>query len=68
MISYKLDCPEADYEAIVIHKNGLSEETTFDLTGYYLHIDTLGTLLEKGQLGVETIEPYQTIVAIKLKG
>ena len=68
MISYKLDCPEADYEAIVIHKNGLSEETTFDLTGYYLHIDTLGTLFEKGQLGVETIEPYQTIVAIKLKG
>nr|MCR5564912.1 type I pullulanase [Gammaproteobacteria bacterium] len=67
MISYKLESSESDFETIVIHKNGLNEETTYDLTGYTIYLDTLGLLKDTDVLGVETINPFQTIVAIKAK-
>ena len=67
MISYKLESNESDFEVIVIHKNGLNEETTYDLTGYTIYLDTLGLLKDTDVLGIETINPFQTIVAVKAK-
>ena len=65
MISYKVEDSYSEY--LIIHRNGLSEETVFDLTGYNIYLDTLGLLKDTDTLGQETINPYQTIIAVKAK-
>jgi pullulanase len=53
-------------EYIVIHKNGVEHDISFDLTGYELYLDTLNLLDKNAQLTNVKIQKYQTIIAKKM--
>ena len=64
MISYKISDAEKEY--VIIHSNGVGGPKNIDLEGYTLYLDTLN--LDGFTLSANTtINPYQTIIAYRVK-
>ena len=61
ILSYEMASDDKTYR--VVHTNGVPGKEEIDLSGYSVYLDTLGKA--SGALGKLTLEPYQTIIAIK---